>query len=280
MASRTLLRSRSRASSGTASRALVCTILFSLSTMIVLAFAACGGSTLPGGYKCGDVSAGHCYGETYGVGHLLLVTPAEQLYGLYGFSTSVLVASTLDGGDGFIDNEFWLRSYNCYCWVEVGYWNLGYFVAEQRPDGKFYKLNLFAMSAADVNQYAVLDIHAIGAIGSSVFSVSISNKATSFVTTVTDNAMWRTQTSWWTDGYSYGFVEMGQELAGTNGAAASFVFFAFNRWYDSNGVSQYLVGGSGDVSYAAPPYAGWLVLPTALSDQGGLFWTECCTSHL
>ena len=77
-------------------------------------------------------------------------------------------------------------------------------------------------------------------------------------------------------GREYGSVTIGQELAGTTGAAAPMALFLYNRLFEQiGGQGGHFENVDSSVSENAPPYGGWLATPPT-SDNGGSFFTQCC----
>jgi len=73
-----------------------------------------------------------------------------------------------------------------------------------------------------------------------------------------------------------GFAQLGQELAGSNGAVASLAMFVDNQVYDKSFRRRFATesdGPSEDVN--KPPHGGWMQIPAA-GNQGGVFSTYCC----
>jgi hypothetical protein len=233
------------------------------SAVIVFALAGCTGSgTSPTPYSCGTPSTDHCYAE-------LIIGTTDVPGGILGFRTSIGVNS-VNGGDGFINEEFWLLSTSgCRCWIETGYQeseNLGYyyFWAETVPPGVYGPSHdLGPVAPGDFGGSATFDVQQTGPQS---FAITVTTPTASYAATSSN--------SYLSDPANSGFVEMGQELQGSTGASAGYVFFQDNMEF-SGGHWGYIPGGQLDIG--APPYGGWLDPPSS-ADPGGIFFTECCNS--
>lgn len=218
-----------------------------------------GGKPAPAPYMCGDVTRGHCYG---------MATVGDHLT---GFRSTFTVVKELRPGNGFVTNEFWLKNYSgVVAWIEIGYMQntveqLHYFWAVLDPDTALFRSTMIAdVPGAEFGERVTFDIHETAP---SVFSLSVDGPTTKFATSVTVN-LWVG-----TDG---GYVDMGMELAGTDGAVAPVATFVNNTVYDSTFRPRYAKAsdGSGE-TIGKPPYGGWLQKP-ADSPDGGVFITHCC----
>jgi hypothetical protein len=233
-------------------------ILVSVACIVMLT--ACNtGQPSPKPYACGNVALGHCYSKTIVGDHIT------------GFLSRIVVSSKLLPGDGFITNEFWLRNYTgTSSWIEVGYIQntverLHYFWAQNNENGVFTK-----QSAGDVpvEELDTPVTFIVRQVQSDRFEVRIDGVKTHFKT--------ETALHLWA-GTSGGYVELGQELAGTTGAAAGIVTFDRNRVRDSQGW-KWLVNESAGATADEPPYGGWLAIPKNDAMEGGVFSTHCCTA--
>ena len=48
------------------------------------------------------------------------IVPPSGASGLTGFQTQIALNHRAKPGDGFFTREFWLHSFACYCWIEMG----------------------------------------------------------------------------------------------------------------------------------------------------------------
>jgi len=226
-----------------------------------------GGRSSPQNYKCGDFRAGHCYVT----GSLGNIGPSGEH--LTGFRSTISVVGNISPGQGFITNEFWLiSSQETIGWIEVGYIVsahelLHYFWAVLDPDTHiFTRHEIGAVPKGEIGTRVTFDIHEISEDN---FVISIDGSITHFSTT--------TQVNLW-DGNHGGHIDLGMELAGSNGAVSSFAEFVENKVYD-NKISQLPrfanESDSPSESIGQPPYGGWLQKPAA-GNYGGVFSTYCC----
>lgn len=161
-------------------------------------------------------------------------------------------------------------------WIEAGYADgiftpgeIDYFWAENdNTSGLFVKHFVSTVPQADFGQYAIIQISNDGPdrTSSSSFTVSIRNQATNFSTS-TSNALWN-------GSGNSADVNLGQELAGTSGAAAGLVFYVNNAYQSASGLWPLETSG-GTVISDLPPFAQWVQIP-APGNNGGTFYTECC----
>jgi len=189
-------------------------------------------SIAPGvAYSCGNVSANHCYGiEDW--------TGATD-----GVRTSISLRSTT-GGDGFVTNETWLSQDRF--WIEAGTiavysYNNGkpvYFWADMRPGDT--QLNLHygpPVAAGDFGHAAAVDIHRTSA---TTFSITVTAQTgTKINTSSTGNTMAPNE------------IQIGTELAGTNGAGDPHTNFADNQYKHLNGGGWYYQHSDGS-TYVIP----------------------------
>jgi hypothetical protein len=200
------------------------------------------------------------------------------------------VPSSLLPGDVFITSEFWLMNISGNNgWIEIGIVSdlLGvkYFWAKLDPATfVFSGMNEIApVPLAERGTDVVLDIHETAP---DTFSLSVQGAVTSFSTSIS-LALW--------NGKDGGRVLMGEELAGTKGAAASFTTYDGNMLHDASYVAHYavetdLIGQN----INGPPWGGWLSMPKAgyqpappnpgdplppyvPGNTGGTFSAYCCT---
>ena len=249
--------------------AVVCTALL-LSACVAFA----------GSYSCGigTSGSGHCYGQ-WGW------QEQPQYFGAY---TDVLQAGMKcpSGCGGFLTNEMWLADVktpacvsNPYqaCLVEAGFQaddgrgNPYYFWSDSRPMNS-NTFNTHFYSQADVADFAHFMIIQDSRGGPGVYQVCIYNDSHSvlFIGTSTSNTM------------SANVIQIGSELAGSNGASGSAWFMRqiwavqplgkdFTFWYRSQVDILY---GLQEVD--APQSIRWLINPAHPPPEGGIFQTSCC----
>jgi hypothetical protein len=259
-----------RVTGKTAASLIVCVVA-------VLSFGGCGG----GNYKCSD---NHCYGLT--------VLPAAQNGepGFRGFVTTVN-AVALNSGDGEINDEIWVvdkNSAGCggQCWIEVGLSagaNTGgcslpsnethVFWADNRPNQGFFCHDQGALQAQEFNQPVFLAI-AVRPTDPNSFDVealtctSTTGNGTcqrrAIIGTSTNNTMAATA------------IEMGMELAGTNGASAPATNFTGSLTPNPNvSFGWTFLKLDGNILQNAPVKGAWTTTPST-SNSGGSFQTSCC----
>jgi hypothetical protein len=226
----------------------------------VMVSACGGGKPAPAPYTCGDVTRGHCYSKAVIGDHLT------------GFRSTFTVVKDPRPGNGFVTNEFWLSNYSgTQAWIEIGYIQntvepLHYFWAVLDPDTTVFKRTRIAdVPPSELGERVTFDIHQTAP---GTFSLSVDGPTTKFATSVTVNL--------WSGMYG-GYVDMGMELAGTDGATAPVATFVRNTVYDSTLHPRYARASDGaGESIGKPPYGGWLQTPTE-SPDGGVFITHCCS---
>src|SRR5258708_7583181 len=235
--------------------------------LVVVASIALAGCPTPGPsptpYSCGTGSDdSHCYARVNFTNHSILG-------GIRGWQARIDVVPVMEGGDGLITDEFWLAMFSGSYWIEMGY-GAGifanenyYFWAETDPGVWLNKHPLGVGSSADYSGWATFAVYQAG---SSNFAISVQTPTVSYAAT--------SNFPYFSDPMTEGYVNMGQELAGSTGAVADYATFADNREF-SGGQWAYATGGimadAGD-----PPYGAWT--PASEWPPGGLFWTECCIS--
>lgn len=232
------------------------------------------GQPSPQPYKCGDVGGfSHCY-AIGGIGDHLT-----------GFRTSIDVVTHFIGGNGFINNEFWLVNYGpAGGWLEVGYQANRvelpkYFWAVLDPDTQIYtQHDIGTIPHEEFGTRVTFDIHQTE---DNTFLISVDGTFTHYSTTVVVHL--------WDQRYG-GSVHLGQELAGTQGAQASLSTFVDNQIYDDTFHRRFST--EDDWKRAAyittpyeaadkPPYGGWIQPPQKSQEpregnRGGAFTTYCC----
>jgi hypothetical protein len=234
-------------------------------------------------YSCND---GHCYGIVrfnvidFGNGPMFR-----------SFVTNVN-AVPLNAGNADISDEFWViqqGATNCGnqpndCWIELGLLasnitnnETHVFWADNRPNQGFFYHDMGALQPQEFNQPVLLliairpqdpnsyDVDAltcqtvtgpVGCQGRRLIGQSINNTMVANV------------------------IEMGLELAGSNGASAQATNFfrTIVPYPNSPGNFKYL-DVDGRVQVDAPVTAGWVSTPTSTPPSrniGGSFFTSCC----
>jgi hypothetical protein len=229
--------------------------------VVVCTLAGCPGpGPSPTPYNCGQVNnRDHCWTQLY-----IGFNPAVA--GIRGFQTKVNVVS-MNPGDGFITDEFWLSGSNCSCWIETGYkadqTGQYYYWGQQAPGSSFGFTDLGPVTAADLGQWATFTIQQISPQS---FSIEVVTPTHSYVVTVNN--------SYLSDPNALAYVQVGQELAGTTGATANYAFFEYNKLFVGGSWSYITTAGA--IKQDAPPYGGWLGTPSS-SNPGGIFLTQCCS---
>jgi hypothetical protein len=233
--------------------------------LAAVALAAMAGCNLLGGapaaepYKCGDYTGNHCYATGTLGSHVT------------GFRTTITVASNFRPGDGFLTNEFWLNNFTgVKAWLEVGYktdtaGRLDYFWGILDPTTAMFTAHeLGVVPAEEVGTPVVFDIHQTA---DGEFLVSVEGSVT-HVSRQVSVQLW--------SGASGGWVSLGQELAGKQGAQAALTTFTHNQVYDA-AFTRRPVGAVDRPSESAdaPPFGGWLLTPDG-GNVGEVFATHCC----
>lgn len=242
------------------------------------------GQPAPSGYHCGTPCCGHCYAIAIFSDGKPKAYPADQSSEIFGYKTYINVTTGMASGDGFIDDEIWLKAFDGPGWIEAGYKtdSLGqhYFWAENdETTGIFVQHFLGPIPQADVDNYVWIEIFNDGVpyTTSPLFSIVILGNATNsptFFRASTSNAMWSTGQD------KFAEVNFGQELQGSSGALANNAFFIHNSWMDSTGVWRVRTADT-EVQINKPPYGGWIMTPSSTAQpgyqpDGGWFFTECC----
>jgi hypothetical protein len=269
-----------------------CNVFLAVGLRLTLISAAiflvsCPGQVSPNPYSCGTPSGGHCYSialTALGRANAGSCT-ADNSSAIFGYRSSIgVVTNGMTPGNLFFNNEMWLKSHTGPGWIEAGYMDdafLGelYFWAENdNSTGIYVNHFLSNIPQSDFGNNALVQIFNNGPDRntSSSFTVSIQNVSTNFQTT-TNNPLWNSPPTPWA-----AEINFGQELAGTNGASASAVFFLNNSWMDSNGVWRLQTLDMAS-QVDQPPFGGWVQTPcdTAQSGQpqGGAFVTYCCVKQ-
>jgi hypothetical protein len=218
----------------------------------------------------------HCYGVNTWLGSVT-------------GSFTVIDVVNLASGDVSVDNETWLidnnsnRSEQCIfapgddnnaCWVEAGYVRFSgdserWFWADLRPMGGgcfnhcyYIEHDEGILNSGDYNNVVDITIMANGT--AKQWSVSVGGHVTGFNATSVDNTM------------SPNRIDIGQELAGTQGANAPHANYQDNTWI-KNGEHYQTVDGIfnyGGTSYN-PPWAGWNQNQRPSNSPYGGVWYTC-----
>jgi hypothetical protein len=233
-------------------------------------------------YSCGDPSSNHCYGVTSW-------SEQTQYFGAYVDLQEPSMSCPSNCG-GFIDNEIWLidnKSAACksnsfgMCWVEAGYiaqsgQGTQFFWADSRPQTSS-TFNLHILGNADpVGTTDHFMIVKDARVSPQVFQVWVYNTSLSTLYQGTSKA---------SNGnpMSGNVIDIGQELAGTQGASAGDAQYTRNIWAVQTLGPEYVFWynrqkDKGSVSSANPPFASWSVDPsTPPPPEGGRFTTHCCS---
>jgi hypothetical protein len=136
------------------------------------------------------------------------------------FRSTISVVDRFFGGDGFVNNEFWLVNYNGQGgWIELGYqastYQLPkYFYAVLDPDTQTYiSHDIAEIPQEELGTRVSFDVHQTA---DNTFVVSVERTKAHFSTSVTVH-LW--------DATYGGYVNLGQELAGKRNAAANLAMF-------------------------------------------------------
>jgi hypothetical protein len=233
-------------------------------------------------YSCGDASSNHCYGTTSW-------TEQTQYFGSYVDLQEPSMSCPSNCG-GFIDNEMWLidtNSSGCkanaykVCWVEAGY------IAQAGQDTQFFWADARAQTSSTFNLHILGKADPVGTtdhfmivkdarVSPQVFQVWVYNTSLSTLYQGTSKA---------SNGnpMSGNRIDIGQELAGTQGASAGNANYTRNIWAVQTLGPEYVFWynrqkDEGGVSSANPPYASWTVNPSSPPPpEGGEFTTHCCS---
>lgn len=225
-------------------------------------------------YNCNGngLDTQHCYGTN---------TWHGSVNGSY---TDVNVVS-LAGGDGGIDNEMWLvdTTHTCYvdpgnqgqtyCWVEGGYVRRGneseiWFWADDRLCSGCYYIEHDSgqLLSGDYGSGAAITIVKNASAGK--WDVTIYGNSSRYTGQSTSNNM------------TPNYIQIGQELYGTNSANAPTASYEQNSWDATNGTGWHYQTNNGNFNGLNsgapynPPWSGWRTQPSS-SSTGGLWYT--CT---
>jgi hypothetical protein len=238
-----------------------------------------GSSAFGNTYSCGNPSSGHCYGTTSW-------QEKPEYFGAYTDITRAAMKCP-SGCNGFVDDEIWLidtKSRGCVsnpfgmCWVEAGYFFIDgsesaqYFWADSRPmNSDTFNLHILGPTDSEgtTNHYMIIKD---GRNGPGVFQVWVYNDglSTLYQGTSTSNTMAGNR------------IDIGQELAGTNGASAGNANFTRNIWAVQALGAEYVFWYNRQTTTSGvrsdnPPSASWIIKPSTPSPpEGGQFTTHCC----
>ena len=257
-------------------------VVFALCVAAVAWITACNpGQVAPGGYNCATPSTGpHCYAIAGDIIGRPKANAADQSSEIFGYSSNITVTTDMAPGDGFINDEMWLRAEDGPGWIEAGYiddqFSQHYFWAENDENSGIFVSHMVApVSSTDTSVLVqILNNGKNKQTSDDFLVVLVSTNASGTNNMAWDsgpitNAMWSVGFDQWAE------INFGQELAGSSGARANTVVFVNNRWLDSNGIWRFQTD---DMSLAAgaPPYDGWIQTPSVSQSNGGAFFTECC----
>ena len=227
-------------------------------------------------YSCGEFSSavGHCYGiVTFNVIDLGNGPDFQS------FFTNVN-AVPLNGGNYEISDEVWVaqRTPTGNYWIEAGLDGGGtpietrVFWAENRPNQGFFYHNMGALQPQEFNQPVFLAIaidpldptsYYIEALTCETVSGPVGCQGRKLSGHSANNPMVAHE------------IEMGLELAGSNGASAPSTNFFQTLVPDPTFPFPFkYLDVNGSVRVDAPVTAGWASTPT--SGNGGSFLTSCC----
>jgi hypothetical protein len=220
----------------------------------------------PTPYSCGTSQDDfHCYARVNFTNHAVRG-------GIRGWQARIVVPPVMNGGDGLITDEFWLGSFSGSYWIETGY-GAGvsgpngpnvYFWADTEPGVGLRVYLLGVVPSADTAGWATFTVYQTG---SSTFAISVQTPTVSYAAT--------SNIPYFSDPSTEGYINMGQELAGSTGAVADYVTFANYKEFSGGQWSDATSGGA-QAENGQPPYGLWT--PASQWPPTGLFWTECCIS--
>jgi len=236
------------------------------------------------GYAC---YPNHCYGLVQWDG----ATAGE--------STQIYVAS-LSPGDGFVTNETWFSGEpapgticpvqgdsSAGCWVEAGV-SVGpvegrycdtncYFWADVRPcNGCYDNYNehfLGNAPAGDIGHLTTFQIVVDPPCGPCGWTGDCPGNEFGVTVTGSSGAVFSGLS--FANGMAPSNIQVGMELAGTNGAAASPGQYAFNQYRDPTGVYHYQTTDGHVIAPDPPVLAHWQFPPSSYQYPGGV-WTTAC----
>ncbi|MGZ3488658.1 MAG: hypothetical protein ACXVBY_17555, partial [Isosphaeraceae bacterium] len=225
---------------------------------------ACSGSTprAPAPYKCGGVgtmTGRHCYAKATIGDHIT------------GFSSDIWIAERMQPENGFITNEFWLNGFTgVSSWIEIGYIQnsveqLHYFWAENDENGIFHKETIANVPTTEVGtsvRFAIIQV------ATDTFRLEVKAGTTHFSREIHLH-LW--------DDWQGGYIEAGQELAGTDMAGTGGAEASLAQFTDMLTFTRFSKARVDKAAFDVdgPPYAGWLVMPPA-PEPGPAFATWCC----
>jgi len=228
-------------------------------------------------YVCGTASAGHhCYAITDWSEH-------PEYFGAY--SDIPQLGLSCAGCDGFVDNEIWMiddftpecvRNPFRQCWVEAGYLadhgqNLPYlFWADFAPGGQF-RLAFPAYAAISLNHFMIVKDGRTSPASFLLFIYNTSHSTLFSAVSLTSSGT----------PMKANRIVMGQELAGTMGAAAPATPFTRNIWAVVPLGPEYVFWYQpqrtpGFERQDVPPWERWTRPPATPGTEGGEFTTHCC----
>ena len=237
------------------------TIVFSIAELIPQSLTVANAS-----YNClfnPNSTSGHCYGVLQWDG------------GVIGSTTSIYaVPITYNNGDEFLTIETWNVNSTTGYLVEVGeirrqsdapdtawFWADFHYHPERQMN--VYTRSIFGL-IPNADFYSYIPVWIIRDFDTQ-YSAHVRSTQQEWVGTSTNNNLQPNE------------VQIGEELAGTNGGSAPRTYWTYNQWIDNNGVGQYQNNNGHPVAQASgnPPTADWLVYP-ANSSNGGTWYADCC----
>ncbi len=231
-----------------------------------------GGEPEPAGYSCRE-DGRHCYAKVV-IGPTDCGTASNPC--LTGFATTITFTDHVSPGNGFLTHEIWLSSYGCNCWIEMGWLSSSLharpviFWAQATGDPATHTATLGRANIVKVVEPTDGNSGRFSVVyeGNNTFRIRIVTNALTFETT-TVNTMW--------SGRDHGYVEMGSELEGSQGAFSSVVSYSLNRAFFAPTQSEFIPAWPGMGAVAdKPPYGGWAAIPGGPNLEGGVFIEQCC----
>jgi len=264
-------------------RRLLLALALAASTVVATSLAHRPTITHASGYACDS----HCYGIV------------QWDNGGSGASTQILVTS-LSPGDGFVTNEMWFngepgpgsictaQGIDTGCWVEAGV-TVGsvkdtycatdcYYWADVRPcNGCSDNYNEHFMGyppAGDMGQRTTFQIVANPPCGACGWSGDCPNSEFGVTVTGASGAVFSGLS--FANGMIPSNIQLGMELYGTNGAAASPGQYAFNQYRaPTTGLYYYQTTDGHSHTPDSPVLAHWQFPPSSNTYPGGVWTTSC-----
>lgn len=229
--------------------------------------------SIPTSYSCGDKNSGHCYAinDWYG--------------GMAGAKTNITLVNLVCNGwpfgscdsTGFVDDEIWVIDDNASgdcsstsfkrCWVEQGIINDGsapyFFWADVRPIDKglnYHDGPQFGGYFGDTANFTIQQTSSnTWSVSTTILNCGCSYQLQRYSTSNTMHA---------------DDINIGQELAGTDGASAPRADFTYNYWFNGSWHPQGYGNGPGPFA-DNPPHGAW-VNGVVGGPTGGDWYDYCC----